>query len=60
MTGDLGTRFPRNLHPQPKYFVGVPLFDKICMDMNMFDQKRIKKTIVCHIMDTSGDLSPLR
>ena len=42
MTGNLGTRFPRNLHPQPKYFVGVPLFDKICIDMNVFELKMIK------------------
>ena len=42
MTGNLGTRFPQNLHTQPKYFVGVPLFDKICIDMNIIEQKRIK------------------
>ena len=60
LTGNLGTRFPRNLHTQPKYFVGVPLFDKICIDMNLIEQKRIKKTISCHIIDTSGELSPLR
>ena len=42
MTGNLGTRFPRNLHPQPKYLVGVPLFDKICIYMNIFEQQMIK------------------
>ena len=42
MTGNLGTRFPQNLHPQPKYFVGVPLLDKICIDMNVFELKMIK------------------
>ena len=37
MTGNLGTRFPQNLHTQPKYFTGVPLFDKIYKDMtNIF------------------------
>ena len=42
MTGNLGTRFPRNLHPQLKYFLEVPLFDKICIDMNIFDQTGMK------------------
>ena len=42
MTGNLETRFPQNLHPLPKYFVGVPLFDRICIDMNIFEQKMIK------------------
>ena len=59
MTGNLGTRFPRNLHTQPKYFVGVQLFDKISIDMNIFEQKKIKYTIFCHIIDTSGELSLL-
>ena len=54
MTGNLGTRFPRNLHTQPKYFVGVPLFDKICIDMNIIEQKRIKYKVFFHIIDTSG------
>ena len=40
--GEIMTGFPQKLHTQAKYFVGVPLFDKICIDMNIFDQKRIK------------------
>ena len=60
MTGNLGTRFPQNLHTQPKYLVGVPRFDKLCIDMNIFEQKRIKYTLFCHIIDTYGELSPLR
>ena len=35
MMGNLGTRFPQNLNTQQKYFVGVPLFDKIVIDMNI-------------------------
>ena len=42
MTGNLGTRFPQNLHTQPKYFIEVPLFDKMCIDMNIFEHQRIK------------------
>ena len=33
MTGNLGTRFPQNLHSQAKYFAEVPLFVKICIDI---------------------------
>ena len=58
MTGNLGTSFPQNLHPQPKYFVGVPFFDKIRIYITLFDQKMIKFTIYCHTIDTSGELIP--
>ena len=37
MTGNLGTRFPRNLQTQPKYFVGVPLFDKMCIEKDQIN-----------------------
>ena len=42
MTGNLGTMFQRNLHPQPKYCVELPLFEKICKNMNVFELKMIK------------------
>ena len=52
MTGNLGTRFPRNLNLQPKYCVGVPLFDKICINVKVSEQ--------FHIIDTAGELGLLR
>ena len=60
MTGNLGTRFPQNLHTEPKYYVGVTLFDKISKYMNVFVQKKIKYKIYCHIMDTAGKLNPFK
>ena len=59
--GEPGNQAPTKSSYSTDIFGRSPLFDKICIYMNVYlSRKRSNKSISCHIMDTAGKLSPFR